>query len=136
MVEVTRVIDGDTIALSGLDVGRRDGRTANRVARLIGVDTPEPRGDVECYASESTEFTRSNLLGHRVFVDFDVEKTDRFGRVLVYIWESEGAFFNGRLVAEGFALQATFPPNVRYVDLFSRLVRDARENARGLWSRC
>ena len=128
------MIDGDTISLSGLGVGRRDGRTANHVARLIGVDTPEIGG--ECYARESTAFTRSNLLGRKVFVDFDVERLDRFGRALVYIWESEGAFFNGRLVAEGFALQATFPPNVRYVDLFSRLVSDARQNQRGLWSRC
>ena len=136
LVEVTRVIDGDTIALSGLDVGRRDGRTTNRVARLIGIDTPELSGDDECFARESTEFTRSNLLARKVFVDFDVERLDRFGRALVYIWESEGAFFNGRLVAEGFALQATFPPNVRYVELFSRLVRDARKNDAGLWSRC
>jgi micrococcal nuclease len=128
------VIDGDTISVSGLDVGRRDGRTDNRVARLIGVDTPESSG--ECFARESTAFTRNNLLGRKVFVDFDVEKRDRFGRALVYIWESEGAFFNGRLVAEGFAQQATFPPNVRYVELFSKLVREARESARGLWSRC
>ncbi len=134
LVEVTRVIDGDTISLSGLDVGRRDSRTANRVARIIGVDTPEVNG--ECYARESTEFTRSNLLGRKVFVDFDVERLDRYGRALVYVWESEGAFFNGRLVAEGYAQQATFPPNVRYEELFSRLVRDARESQRGLWSRC
>jgi micrococcal nuclease len=135
-VEVTRVVDGDTVALFGLEIGKRDGRSSSRLARLIGIDTPEVSSGGECYGREASEFTKRSLLGKRVFIDFDVERVDRYGRALVYIWEPEGAFFNARLAAEGFAQQLTVPPNVRYAELFSTLVRDAREQSRGLWSGC
>jgi micrococcal nuclease len=133
-VEVTRVVDGDTVALFGLEIGKRDGRSSSRLARLIGIDTPEVSSGGECYGREASEFTKRSLLGKRVFID--VERVDRFGRALVYIWEPEGAFFNARLAAEGFAQQLTIPPNVRYAELFSTLVREAREQNHGLWSGC
>src|SRR5438477_7722255 len=41
---VTRVVDGDTVVLSDIDVGYLDHRTGGRVARLIGIDTPEVYG--------------------------------------------------------------------------------------------
>jgi micrococcal nuclease len=52
------------------------------------------------------------------------------------VWTDDGRLFNARLAAEGYAQQLTVPPNVRYVDLFSRLVREARESNRGLWGGC
>jgi micrococcal nuclease len=135
-VEVTRVVDGDTVALFGLEIGKPDGRSASRLARLIGIDTPEVSSGVECYGREASDFTKRSLLGKTVFIGFDAERVDRYGRALVYIWEPEGVFFNARLAAEGFAQQLTIPPNVRYAELFSRLVREAREQNRGLWSGC
>lgn len=135
---VLSVTDGDTIVLAGIDDGTVHRATGGRRARLIGVDTPEVFGGAECYGAEASAFTKRELTGRQVLVDFDVERTDRFGRALVYVWQAEDglAFFNGRLASEGYALQLTIPPNVRYAELFTRLVREAREADRGLWSGC
>lgn len=40
------------------------------------------------------------------------------------------------MVLDGYAVVATFPPNLRYVDRFVDFQRQAREANRGLWSRC
>ncbi len=40
---------------------------------------------------------------------------------------------NAILVREGYALVATFPPDVMFADLFVQLEREAREAGRGLW---
>ncbi len=133
---VTRVVDGDTVILAGINVGRRDRSTPGRYARLIGIDTPEVYGGVDCFGREASAFTKRVLSGKNVRVTFDLDPIDRYNRALVYVWEESGAFFNARLVAEGYALQATFPPNVRYVDLFRELVTQAREANRGLWRGC
>lgn len=128
---VVRVIDGDTVALSGTDVGKS--AQGGRSSRLIGIDTPEVHGRVDCYGREASAFTKRGLGDREVLIDFDVQKTDRYGRALVYIWTTDGVLFNGRLAAEGYASQMTIPPNVRYAELYSRLVREARESNRGLW---
>jgi len=133
---VLRVTDGDTVVLSSIAVGEVDRSTGGRKARLIGVDTPEVYGGAECFGERASAFTKAALDGRSVFVDLDVDPVDRYGRALVYVWQADGTFFNGRLVAEGYASQATFPPNVRYAGLFGTLARDAREANRGLWSAC
>ena len=50
-------------------------------------------------------------------------------------WELTGARLtqvNYTLAAQGYANQATFPPNVCYVDLYESAVREARNAGRGL----
>ena len=66
---VERVVDGDTVVLSGL--GK---------ARLIGVDTPEVYGGVECYGRAASAFAKRTLAGRRVRWRYDVERRDRYGR--------------------------------------------------------
>lgn len=133
---MTRVVDGDTVVLSGIPAGKRDGRTEGRHARLIGIDTPEVYGGVDCFGRQASAFTKRELDGEDVSVAFDVQPVDRYARALVYIWTADGRFFNGRLVAEGYAQPFTVPPNVRFADVFVRLSRDAREAGRGLWAAC
>ncbi len=128
--------DGDTVVLSGIAFGEIHRATGGRKSRIIGVDTPEVFGRAGCYGNEASEFTKRELAGKTILVTFDADPVDRYGRALVYIWDEDGRFFNGRLVQQGYALQLTVPPNVRYADLFSRLVREAREQDRGLWSGC
>ncbi len=134
---VTRVVDGDTIVLDGIDVGYADSRgRPGHHARLIGIDTPEVFGRVGCFGAQASAFTKRELSGRDVLVDFDVDPVDRFGRALVYVWTTDGALFNGKLAEDGYALQLTIPPDVRYAELFTRYVRDARAAGRGLWSSC
>jgi micrococcal nuclease len=40
---------------------------------------------------------------------------------------------NGEPVRQGYAQVATFPPNVKYQELFLKIQREAREAKRGLW---
>ncbi len=121
---VTRVIDGDTVELS------RSGR-----ARLIGVDTPEVYGGVECFGREASAFAKRRLTGRRVRVRRGVDDRDRYGRLLVYL-HLDGRMFNADLVREGYASPLTVPPNVEHADTFVRLARRAREQELGLWRRC
>lgn len=127
---VTRVIDGDTIEV--LHRGRQ------LEVRLIGVDTPEtvhPAESLECFGRAASRFTTWSLEGKAVRLEFDVERKDRYGRSLAYIW-SRGTLFNEVLVERGYAQVATYPPNVRYVDRLLVAQLEAREDDRGLWGVC
>lgn len=125
-VIVERIIDGDTIVVTG---GER--------VRLIGIDTPEV-GQDECYAMEATNFLASLLppeTGVRLVAD--VGETDQYGRTLAYLYRTgDGLFVNAEMVAEGYAGLLTTPPNVAHVDEFQALAEEAREAGLGLWSAC
>jgi micrococcal nuclease len=124
---VSRVVDGDTI--EAMLAGR-----ATKI-RLIGIDTPEtvhPSEPVGCYGPEASAFTHRMLEDREVRLEFDVERFDRYGRTLAYVWLG-GRLFNETLVARGFAQVSTYPPNVQYVERFLRAQRVAREEGRGLW---
>jgi micrococcal nuclease len=129
-INVESVVDGDTIVVAG---GTR--------VRLIGVDTPEtkdPRKPVQCFGREAAAHTASLLeSGTPVRLVFDVERLDRYGRTLAYVYRrADGLFVNAALVADGYALVATFPPNVAHTENFTALARAARDDGRGLWSAC
>jgi len=135
---VKRVIDGDTLQLE-------DGERV----RLIGIDTPEMhesnklRRDsqrsgqntsaIQELGRQSFEFTRGLVEGKNVSLEFDVERYDKYGRLLAYVYLKDGTFVNAEIVKQGYSSLMTIPPNVRYSDLFLRLYRDARESHRGLW---
>jgi micrococcal nuclease len=132
-VDVKRVIDGDTIAIT------RDG-TEVRV-RLIGIDTPEtkkPNTPVQCFGPEASARTESLLPpGTPVRLVYDVDRVDTYGRDLAYVYRaSDGLFVNLNLVTDGFAEVDTFPPNVAHVDEFTAAARDARQLHKGRWQRC
>jgi micrococcal nuclease len=129
-VAVVRVIDGDTIVVSG-----------NRHVRLIGVDTPEtvdPNRPVGCFGKEASAFLKTLLSpGAAVRLVGDVEQEDRYGRLLAYVYRrSDGLFVNAELVRQGFAHVLTIAPNVAHADEFVALARDARNASAGLWSAC
>ena len=122
---VERVVDGDTVVLSG---GTR--------VRYIGVDTPElhhPKKPIQAYAREAMEFNRKLVESKKIRLEFDVERHDKYGRLLAYVYLEDGTFVNGELVRQGYAHTLTIPPNVKYADLFVKHQREAREAKRGLW---
>ena len=126
-VYVERVIDGDTFETAG-----------GEDIRFIGVDTPEtkhPEKGVEYYGKEASKYTTNQLEGKTVYLEYDVEKKDKYKRILAYVFLPDGTFFNAKLLHDGYANLLTIPPNVKYVDLFIELAKEARENKRGLWSK-
>jgi micrococcal nuclease len=137
-IRVKRVIDGDTLQLE-------DGQRV----RLIGIDTPEMHESNKLYrdaqrseqdirtiqklGQRAYEFTKKLVEGKRVSLEFDVDRYDKYDRLLAYVYLKDGTFVNAEIVRQGYASLMTIPPNVKYADLFLRLYREARENRRGLW---
>lgn len=136
---VKRAVDGDTLELE-------DGARV----RLIGIDTPEMHESRKLYRDarrakedattiqklgrQAYEFTKKLVEGKRVSLEFDVERQDRYGRLLAYVYLKDGGtFVNAEIVKQGYASLLTIPPDIRYADLFLKLYREARENRRGLW---
>lgn len=129
-LRVTKITDGDTFRVD-------DGSEKGLRIRLIGVDTPEtrhPQKPVEYFGKEATEFLTKMIANRLVRLEYDVQKQDRFGRTLAYVYLKDGAFVNAELVKQGYARVYTVPPNVKYAELFVELQREAREHNRGLWA--
>lgn len=128
---VTYVVDGDTFYAEN----KHNGRTK---FRLIGIDCPEskhPSKPVEAYSKEAYDFLKSYIDAQEVLLEYDVQKTDRYNRSLVYVYTADTILLNQSLVEQGLARVSTFPPNVKYVDQFTQAQRKAREDNKGMWSR-
>jgi micrococcal nuclease len=137
-VLVVKAVDGDTLKLSN-----------NERVRLIGIDTPEMHESEKLYrdsrksgqdaktiqalGKRSYAFTRSLVEGKTVRLEFDVEKRDKYKRLLAYVYLPDGTFVNAEIVKQGYASLMTYPPNVKYADEFRRLYQQARELRSGLW---
>ena len=120
---VTRIIDGDTLELA----------TGEKV-RLIGIDAPEKKGE-ECFALESQLKLSELTLGQEVILEKDRSDTDRYGRLLRYIWVGE-TMINLELVKEGYAVAKAYPPDTRHQPLFQQAQHHAQTNHAGLWGKC
>ena len=124
---VTRIIDGDTIELN----------TGERV-RYIGIDAPETvdrRRPMECFGKEAAQKNRELVEGKEIRLEKDVSEHDKYGRLLRYVYVGD-QFINLAIVQQGYAATATFPPDVKYQELFLMAARQARENNLGLWKKC
>jgi micrococcal nuclease len=125
---VTRIIDGDTIELN-------DGRKL----RYIGIDTPEtvhPTKGVECFGVQASQKNSQLVLGKEVILEKDVSETDRYGRLLRYVYlasESGQVFVNHELVKTGYAQASSYPPDIKYQDQLRAAEAEAMENQLGLW---
>lgn len=130
-VLVTRVVDGDTIEIS----------TGQKV-RYIGIDTPEtvdPRRPVGCFGKEAKDENKKLVEGKEVYLVKDISETDKFGRLLRYVYLNQNnklIFVNDYLMREGFAKASTYPPDVKYQEEFLSAEKISRDLGKGLWGRC
>ena len=127
LAQVVRVIDGDTIKII---MGG-----ASFEVRYIGIDTPEtkhPKKPIEWMGKEAAAKNEELVSGKVVGLEKDVSETDRYGRLLRYVWAGD-LMVNAELVRLGYATVSTYPPDVRYQDLFLQMQQEAREAERGLW---
>jgi micrococcal nuclease len=131
--QVANVVDGDTF-----DVIINGGKQR---LRIIGVDAPETHGQPICYGAEAAAKAQSLIdqAGGKVYLEKDVSETDKYGRILRYMWLNlpEGRkILNAEMVKEGYAQVSTSPPDVKYQQLFVEAEREARAANRGLWGAC
>ena len=119
---IARVIDGDTVECGG---GER--------IRLLLIDAPElSQGPFGLRSRHALE--RLLPPGTPAAVELDVQRRDRYGRVLAHLYAPGGLRVTEEMVRQGYAVVAVYPPNVRYVDRFRRAAAAARRDGLGLWS--
>lgn len=131
LYSVIKVVDGDTFWVD-------DGSEKGLKVRLIGVDAPETRRsarkEIGYFGVESKKYLSALLLGNEVRMEYDVDRRDRYGRLLAYVYLDDGTFVNAELIKNGFAMVMTVPPNVKFAEEFLELQIEARNSERGLWS--
>jgi micrococcal nuclease len=122
--KVWRVDDGDTVTV--LIGGGRE------KTRLIGLDAPEMGQGL--WGKRAKRHLEDMLHSSRdVYLEYDVEKRDKYGRLLVYMRTSGGKFVNAVMLKEGYAVLFTLPPNVKHAKEFASAQRQAREGRLGIW---
>ena len=127
-----RVIDGDTIVV--------DIEGEQYKVRLIGVNTPESVASAE-YLEKSgkentaegkaaSDYTKNALADYEfVYLQADVSDTDRYDRLLRYVWvevpddmydarEIETKMLNAMLVADDMAAVEIYHPDDKYAETF------------------
>jgi len=139
---VVRVVDGDTLKIE------MNGH--EEAVRLIGIDTPESKinkkakkdavktnHDIETITAmgrEAARYVRTLIRkGDTVSIEFDVQKRDKYNRLLVYAYLSDGKMLNEEIIKAGYANVMTYPPNVKYQERFVKAYREARDTKRGLY---
>lgn len=99
--KVTYIVDGDTFDVEiGGDI---------YTVRLVGIDTPE-RG--QPLFQEASDKLASLVLNQWVRLEKDKSKTDRYGRLLRYVYLGE-RFINAEMVASGLARAKRYEPDTR-----------------------
>jgi len=117
---VSRVIDGDTIELA-----------SGEHVRYIGIDTPE-LSPLEPYGREAKEANRELVEGKMVRLEIDTSETDRYDRLLRYVWIDD-KMANLELVRLGLAEAKAYPPDTRYQVILEAAETEAKLAGRGMW---
>jgi micrococcal nuclease len=142
LVTVGRVVDGDTLKI--IYQGQEES------LRLIGIDTPESKKNKKAYkdagrsgkdieqitamGKKAADFVRDIIKkGDSVGIEFDVQKRDKYSRLLGYVYMDNGRMLNEEIIKAGYASLMTIPPNVKYRDRFLRAYKEAREAGKGLF---
>ena len=139
---VTRIVDGDTLKVFYLE--------GEESIRLTGIDAPESRvnkktkkdakrsgQDIEtiiAMGKRATGYVESLVKpGDLITIEFDIQERDKYGRLLGYVYLSNGKMLNEEIVKAGYANIMTVPPNVKYEDRFLKAYKLARKRKVGLW---
>ena len=128
-VQVTRVIDGDTIEVTG-----KNGKVDK--VRFIGLDCPE-KGDA--LSKEATQYTSDNLLNKTIYLQKDKNETDSFGRLLAYVWLVKTSDFakdcyNYKIVHDGYAVAKSYPPDTSHQKELEEAQSHAKNEQSGIWA--
>lgn len=119
------VNDGDTVTLSD-----------NRSLRYLGINTPEidyQNHRAEPYAYAARRLNRKMVDGQPIRLEFEKKKTDRFGRLLVYVFLEDNTFVNRELLQNGYGYfyPSSYPG--KYDDILLQAQRLAMSSKTGIW---
>ncbi|TBU94833.1 nuclease [Stutzerimonas kirkiae] len=127
LVEVARVVDGDTLRLA-------DGRSV----RMIGLNTPEQGGkgkQAEAFAQAATRELQKRVRAsaNQVMLEAGDDPRDRYGRLLAHVYDRRGDNLEAALLAEGLGYVVAVAPNTRLLDCHLDAEKAARDQRKGLW---
>jgi len=131
LYSVVRIVDGDTIVV---DINGKQEKI-----RLIGVDTPEavdPRKPVQCFGKEASLFTKNLVENKKVRLEGDSSQGDRdkYGRLLRYVFLSDGTLVNKEIIVQGYGHEYTYRVPYYHQTGFKTAEHTARETEQGLWA--
>ena len=102
--------------------------------RYIGIDAPEIHPQLEALGAEAWQANRQLVEGKEVRLERDVSETDRYGRLLRYVYVDK-IMVNAELVRRGLAVAKSYPPDTKYQDLLEEMERQARMAGKGMWAK-
>ena len=140
---ILRVIDGDSLLVS------EGGSQVN--VRLIGIDAPEaednPKAEQDAAANheslavvirngkEAENYLKTIVrAGERITLVTDSQTKDGYGRLLAYVYLSDGKLLNEKIIRAGYAVPLAIPPDVKFQKEFESAYESALKGKRGLWS--
>jgi len=133
--ELLRVVDGDTLVVM------YDSQETK--VRLIGIDAPESvnpdASKNSTFGEMASNYTKEILSDIQyIYLEFDIEKRDDYGRLLAYAYITESSNFenslNYVLVEDGYAINKDYPPNLKYADSLKTACELAYNKSQGLWN--
>jgi endonuclease YncB( thermonuclease family) len=148
--KVLKVSDGDTLRvilcekiLNGECVSCSTGTNAKiRVrqrcpvikVRMLGMDAPETQQ--QDWGKKATEFLKQELSDDKyIFIETDIEPKDRYGRLLAYIYDSQGISINEKMLREGYAELLILGANDKYATSFKAAEAYAKQHELNIWSK-
>lgn len=124
--KVKKVYDGDTVLLMN-----------GQKVRFLGINTPEVEGrhkSAEPGGEEAKNWLSGKLENKKIRMEKDVEKKDKYGRLLAHVFTEDGTHLNLELVKAGLATVNIHPPNLKYVGEFLAMQEIAENAEHGLWA--
>ena len=127
-VTLYKCVDGDT---AWFDINGEKIKT-----RFLAINTPESTNKIEAYGKEASEFT-CNLLTNakslKVEYDKASEKTDKYGRILVWVY-ADDKLVQETLLEEGYAKVAYLYASYEYTDHLKSVESIAKSKKLRIWS--
>lgn len=123
---VATVLDGDTIVLKG-----------NQHIRLLGINAPEISTryrEAEAGGIVAKKWLQEKLTGVKVYLEYDLQKTDHYNRSLAHVRTKNGEHINLILVEKGLAFVNLIPPNLRHADTLVSAQKKAEKDKLGIWA--
>lgn len=133
--KVTKVTDGDTIAISYTDP--KTGSVRKDTVRILNIDTPEVHGSqaVQEFGPEASDFAKELLSNKTIEIEVSAKDNpyDKYDRLLAYVF-IDGKLYQELIVKEGFARIAyVYQPDTKYMDQLEEAENHAKENNLGIW---
>jgi len=120
--------DGDTIYTK-----------EDKKLRLLNINTPEINPTSNKPAEPFSRAAKERLIeligsSKIIYWISDQRKKDKYKRELALVFNSNGVFLNGQLVADGFAHTLLIPPNQKYWQCIVDAEKIARQKNKKIWS--